>query len=44
MFKKRLFFQVKTAESDPCYEKKCTSNENCCDGSVCIDIDLQGRT
>jgi hypothetical protein len=34
--------EVKAAgESDPCFEKKCTSNENCCDGSVCIDIDLQ---
>jgi len=26
-------------EEDPCYEKKCTSNENCCDGTVCIDME-----
>jgi len=24
-------------EPDPCYEKKCTSNEHCCDGTVCVD-------
>jgi len=28
-------------EEDPCYEKKCTSNENCCEGSVCIDMDIK---
>jgi len=28
-------------EEDPCYEKKCTSNENCCDGTVCIDMDIK---
>jgi len=24
-------------ESDPCHKKKCTSNEHCCDGNVCVD-------
>jgi len=31
--------ELKELEDDPCYEKKCTSNENCCDGSVCIDME-----
>ena len=28
-------------EEDPCYEKKCTSNEHCCEGSVCIDMEIK---
>ncbi|XP_071445869.1 ITG-like peptide [Hetaerina americana] len=24
---------------DPCYGRKCTSNEHCCPGSVCVDVD-----
>ncbi|XP_035718414.1 prohormone-3-like [Vespa mandarinia] len=24
---------------DPCYEKKCTANEHCCPGSVCVNVD-----
>jgi len=27
------------SDNDPCYEKKCTANENCCDGTVCIDME-----
>lgn len=23
----------------PCYGKKCTANEHCCPGSVCVDVD-----
>lgn len=26
-------------ESDPCTHKKCTANEHCCDGHVCVDTD-----
>ena len=25
------------AETDPCHARKCTSNEHCCDGTVCVD-------
>jgi hypothetical protein len=25
--------------ADPCYERKCTTNEHCCDGSVCVDME-----
>ena len=25
------------AESDPCHARKCTSNEHCCAGTVCVD-------
>ena len=25
------------AESDPCHQRKCTANEHCCDGTVCVD-------
>lgn len=24
---------------EPCYGKKCSSNENCCPGSVCVMVD-----
>jgi len=27
------------ADEDPCYERKCTANDHCCPGQVCIDID-----
>lgn len=26
-------------DEEPCYGKKCTANEHCCPGSVCIDVD-----
>ena len=30
------------AESDPCHQRKCTSNEHCCDGMVCVDTSNGG--
>merc|ERR1712088_1307025 len=24
-------------DNDPCHQRKCTSNEHCCDGHVCVD-------
>lgn len=24
---------------EPCYAKRCTANEHCCPGSVCVDVD-----
>jgi len=27
-------------EEDPCREKKCTANEHCCEGMVCVDTHL----
>lgn len=26
-------------EDDPCIGKKCTANEHCCDGDVCVDTE-----
>lgn len=26
-------------EEDPCFEKRCTANEHCCDGYVCVDTE-----
>lgn len=26
-------------EEEPCYGKRCTANEHCCPGSVCVDVD-----
>ncbi|KAL3286395.1 hypothetical protein HHI36_000904 [Cryptolaemus montrouzieri] len=26
-------------EDEPCYGKRCTANEHCCPGSVCVDVD-----
>lgn len=26
-------------EVEPCYGKRCTANEHCCPGSVCVDVD-----
>ena len=31
------------AASDPCHGKKCTSNEHCCDGTVCVDTANGGK-
>ena len=31
-------------ENDPCREKKCTSNEHCCEGTVCVDTSNGGET
>lgn len=30
---------VAEGEEDPCYGRRCTANEHCCAGSVCIDVD-----
>lgn len=38
---KNLPTEVQQLEEEICFEKKCTSNENCCEGSVCIDIDIK---
>merc|ERR1712083_626598 len=32
-----LLEQEAAAEEDPCHQRKCTSNEHCCDGMVCVD-------
>lgn len=26
-------------QEEPCYGKRCTSNEFCCPGLVCVDVD-----
>ena len=26
-------------EDDPCVGKRCTANEHCCDGHVCVDTE-----
>ncbi len=26
-------------EEDPCVGKRCTANEHCCDGHVCVDTE-----
>ena len=26
-------------EEDPCFEKRCTANEHCCEGHVCVDTE-----
>ncbi|CAH1364563.1 hypothetical protein MTP99_000932 [Tenebrio molitor] len=26
-------------DEEPCYGKRCTANEHCCPGSVCVDVD-----
>merc|ERR1712226_1653820 len=32
-----LLEEEAAAEADPCHQRKCTSNEHCCDGMVCVD-------
>ncbi|XP_067004720.2 prohormone-3 [Anabrus simplex] len=32
-------FQELQEDEEPCYGKKCTANEHCCPGSVCVDMD-----
>merc|ERR1711936_971616 len=32
-----LLEEEEAADSDPCHKRKCTSNEHCCDGMVCVD-------
>jgi hypothetical protein len=32
-------FQELQEDDEPCYGKKCTANEHCCPGSVCVDVD-----
>ena len=29
-------------DNDPCHQRKCTSNEHCCDGHVCVDTQNSG--
>merc|ERR1719490_115254 len=29
--------QGEEEDNDPCHQRKCTSNEHCCDGHVCVD-------
>ncbi len=29
--------------ADSCYQRKCTSNEHCCDGSICADTKFGGE-
>ncbi|XP_022921217.1 prohormone-3 [Onthophagus taurus] len=31
-------FEVES-DDEPCYGRRCTSNEHCCPGSVCVDVD-----
>ncbi|XP_065339112.1 prohormone-3 [Cloeon dipterum] len=31
--------ELQENDVEPCYGRKCTSNENCCPGSVCVDVD-----
>lgn len=33
-----IFQELQEAE-EPCYGRKCTANEFCCPGSVCVDVD-----
>jgi hypothetical protein len=39
-----LFLSLLQAEEDddPCHQRKCTSNEHCCDGHVCVDTHNSG--
>ncbi|XP_066262518.1 prohormone-3 [Euwallacea similis] len=30
---------VSEGDDEPCYGKRCTANEHCCPGSVCVDVD-----
>ena len=30
------------ADEDPCRQRKCTSNEHCCNGHVCVDTQNSG--
>lgn len=40
-----LLAEEEAAEAeDPCYRKKCTSNEHCCDGNVCVDTSNGGES
>ena len=29
--------EAEEEEADPCLAKKCTANEHCCEGHVCVD-------
>ena len=37
-----LLEEEAAAEQDPCHQRKCTSNEHCCDGMVCVDTSNGG--
>ncbi|XP_033219831.1 prohormone-3 isoform X1 [Belonocnema kinseyi] len=30
---------LEESADDPCYGRRCTANEHCCPGSVCVDVD-----
>jgi hypothetical protein len=34
--------QLEEVVADSCYQRKCTSNEHCCDGSICADTKFGG--
>ncbi|KAE8750592.1 hypothetical protein FOCC_FOCC002572 [Frankliniella occidentalis] len=34
-----IYQELAETEPEPCYGRKCTANEHCCPGSVCIDIE-----
>ncbi|XP_034242758.1 ITG-like peptide isoform X3 [Thrips palmi] len=34
-----MYQELAETDPEPCYGRKCTANEHCCPGSVCIDIE-----
>lgn len=34
-----IYQELAEADPEPCYGRKCTANEHCCPGSVCVDFD-----
>lgn len=36
--------ELREDDDEPCYGKKCTANEHCCPGSVCVDVDGSKNT
>ncbi|XP_021918879.1 prohormone-3 isoform X3 [Zootermopsis nevadensis] len=38
-YRAQPFLQELQEDEEPCYGKKCTANEHCCPGSVCVDVD-----
>lgn len=30
---------INEADETPCYGRKCTANEHCCPGTICVDVD-----
>ena len=35
--------EAAASDPDPCHKRKCTSNEHCCDGMVCVDTSNGGE-